>query len=84
MDRTMAIDPEAPTAGPHAPVQVFPAPGSEESGVTATSIRELREEVLQELQDDAEPVGGVTLNFATKIALTALLLISCTVIGMVL
>ncbi|HYF50348.1 MAG TPA: DNRLRE domain-containing protein [Planctomycetota bacterium] len=83
IDPQKPVDPNAPTTGPHAPVQVFPAPGEDDPSVTATSVRELREEVLRELETDAA-ADTSGLNLATKIALIGLLLVSVLVIVLVL
>lgn len=80
----MAIDPEAKTQGPHAPVQVFPPTNAEDEGhVTATGIRELREEVIAELEQEVAPKSGLNLSIATRVALVILLGVSLFIIAIV-
>ena len=77
----MEADPKVPLTPkigdePKAPVQLYPPPGASDPSVTSTQVRELREEVLNELEEDNQFI----LPLRTRLALLALLTASLCIV----
>jgi hypothetical protein len=80
-EMTMEADPKSPLTSkagdePKAPVQLYPPPGSSDPSVTSTQVRQLREDVLDELEEDNQFV----LPLRTRLALLALLTASLCIV----